>query len=78
MAFVPNREQAAVWQEKVVDYLVSPTHPVDRWKAAFLNRHGFDVSNSGILIDALLDHERDNEIGEVQTSEYGAKSRSSS
>lgn len=75
MAFVPNRDQATVSHRKVVDYLLSPTHPVGRSKAAFLNRHGFDLSNPDVLIDAVLDHVRDNEIAEVQTSRYGSKFR---
>lgn len=75
MAFVPNREQAEVPYEKVVDYLLSPTHPVGRSKAAFLTRHGFDLSSPDVLIDAMLDHVRDNEIAHVQTSRYGSKFR---
>lgn len=45
-----------VGREKLVGYLLDPTHPKGRSKAIFLLRFGFSASDPAVLADALVDH----------------------
>jgi hypothetical protein len=45
-----------VGQAKLVDYLLDPSHPAGRSKAAFLERFGFRRKNASDLADALAEH----------------------
>jgi len=38
---VPNAERALIDRAKLTDYLLSPSHPIGRFKARFFNRLGF-------------------------------------
>jgi hypothetical protein len=42
---IPNADRAIVEAEKVRDYLLSPTHPVGRFKAPFFARLGYAQAN---------------------------------
>lgn len=48
---LPNAKRALVDRAKLADYLLSPSHPVGRFKARFFNRLGFRA-------DALEELER--------------------
>ena len=50
---LPSAERAVVEPEKVRDYLLSPTHPVGRFKAAYFGMLGFHLENWTALQDAL-------------------------
>jgi len=54
MASVPNADRAVVEDAKIRDYLVSPTHPVGRFKAAFFSSIGFSAANWQELRDEIL------------------------
>ena len=70
---LPNAERAIVDERKVREYLLSKSHPIGRFKAAFLARAGFDASNWVDLSDALLDLARSGEAILGETNEYGQK-----
>ncbi|HET7673949.1 MAG TPA: hypothetical protein VFL54_00355 [Gammaproteobacteria bacterium] len=38
---LPNAGAAVILPEKVRDYLLSPTHPIGRYKAAFFRSQGY-------------------------------------
>jgi len=40
---LPNAERGVVEREKIVDYLLNPTHPDNGGKAEFFFSLGFDV-----------------------------------
>jgi hypothetical protein len=42
---LPNAEQAVIDPRKLRDYVLSPEHPIGRFKAVFFARLGFSVSN---------------------------------
>jgi hypothetical protein len=42
---LPNSEKAVIDPEKLRDYLLSPTHPVGRFKAAFFASLGYTQDN---------------------------------
>lgn len=46
---LPNSESAIVPEEKLRDYLLSPTHPIGRYKASFFQRLGYEQANWQLL-----------------------------
>jgi len=70
---LPNAKKAVVEERKIRDYLLSDSHPIGRFKAAFFKRVGFDQSNWDELRDALLLIVRENDAEEGDASEYGQK-----
>lgn len=70
---LPNRKQAYVPQTKLVNYLLSKTHVVGRWKAKFLINLGFDESNIALLQNALLIIAQNEEVKETISSSHGTK-----
>ena len=70
---LPNVEQAVVDERKVREYLLSKSHPIGRFKAAFLARAGFDAANWVGLSTALLDLARSGEAIPGVAGEYGQK-----
>jgi hypothetical protein len=51
---LPNADRATVAEAKVRDYLLSPVHPVGRFKAVFFFALGFSREHWELLRDALL------------------------
>jgi hypothetical protein len=70
---LPNAERAIVDERKVREYLLSKSHPIGRFKAAFLARAGFDAANWVDLRSAILDRARNGEAILGEASEYGQK-----
>ena len=70
---LPNAEQAVVDERKVREYLLSKSHPIGRFKAAFFARAGFDASNAADLSSAILRLARTGEATPGETSKYGQK-----
>jgi len=52
---LPNAERAAIAQSKIVDYLLSDSHPDGRGKARFFLSHGFSPDEWEALAEALRD-----------------------
>ncbi len=69
---LPNANNAEVPSEKLRNYLLSPSHPVGRFKARFFWSIGYTLENSEALSEALLEIARTGEVEEVG-SPYGAK-----
>jgi len=70
---LPNADRAAVEDAKVRDYLLSPTHPVGRFKSVFFVALGFSADQWEILRDALLDLARVGDANPGQASPFGFK-----
>jgi len=70
---LPAGEQAIVDPAKIRDYLLSPEHPVGRFKAVFFNALGYSQDDwSRLQADLLaLAASEDATIG--QASDYGQK-----
>jgi len=75
MVTVPNCDMAIVDAAKISDYLLSETHPIGRTKARFFRRFGFRADVPEELVQALLDHVRDNAVTDIEVCLYGAKYR---
>lgn len=70
---LPYGENAYIPPAKLIDYLLSETHPVGRWKARLLRTAGFDESNMDALRRELMRFARDQEVDEVILSPHGTK-----
>lgn len=67
-----NRITAVIPAEKLRDYLLSPTHPIGRYKATFFRTLGYDPSNWQVLegdLRSLLSLNAD----QLDVTEYGLK-----
>ena len=70
---VPNWQDAEVSEAKMTEYLLSPTHPIGRHKAAFFRSFGFSLGSWDVLSDALHCHIADYDIAEIQSNPYGTR-----
>jgi hypothetical protein len=70
---LPNAHRATVADEKVRDYLLSPSHPVGRFKASFFVALGFSNERWEVLRDALLAIAASADALPGQESRFGQK-----
>ncbi len=70
---LPHLENAVVPQAKVVDCLLSRTHPIGRHKAVFFEAFGFTTAGWQSLAEALLTHASDYELTTVEDSPFGKR-----
>jgi hypothetical protein len=68
-----DAESAVVPSEKLVGYLLSLAHPVGRSKAVFFRSLGYDETDTELLAAGLMAIAVDNEVAEVETTEFGTK-----
>lgn len=69
---LPNVEAAIIPPEKIRDYLLSPTHPIGRYKAAYFRAQGYEQDSWETLaedIRSLLSVE----ARLLETTEFGRK-----
>lgn len=70
---LPKCGEVVVPREKVVDYLLSQTHPVGRSKAKFFRGLGFHPADWEMLADALKQVAMDNEVSGTEPSPFGTR-----
>jgi len=70
---LPNAEHAVVDERKLRDYLLSRSHPVGRFKAAFLAREGFSNDSADLLITERLTLAAHGDAQPGEATEYGQK-----
>lgn len=70
---LPNAKVATVDAARIRDYLLSPSHPVGRFKAAFFVGLGYDASNWQRLETDLLRIARSGDAIAGSPSPYGQK-----
>ena len=70
---LPNADRAVVEDAKVRDYLLSPTHPVGRFKSVFFVSLGFSADQWSLLRDALRELARTGIAAPGQPSPFGLK-----
>ena len=70
---LPNADRTVVEDAKVRDYLLSPTHPVGRFKSVFFIALGFSSDQWLLLRDALLDLARTGDAAPGQPGPFGLK-----
>jgi hypothetical protein len=70
---VPNGHRATIDPAKIRDYLLSPVHPIGRFKSAFFVSLGYSRDDWRRLEADLLVHVQDYEVAETQPNPYGVK-----
>ena len=70
---LPNAEHAIINPPKLRDYLLSPVHPVGRFKAVFFNSLGFTREDWQSLADSLHALAQGGVCQPGEQSEYGQK-----
>ena len=70
---LPNCEQAHVPQEKVVDYLLSSTHPEGQIKAKFFTSFGFTSGDWQRFAAAMVTHAQEHSVARVEMSPFGVR-----
>ncbi len=70
---LPNGGQAIVDERKVREYLLSPSHPVGRFKAKFFASLGFGSENWRELSAAIMKIAGSDTARLVEENQYGRK-----
>ena len=70
---LPNAEHAIVPQAKICDYLLSSSHPIGRFKAAFFGAFGYTIEDWQRLRTDLLQIARSGIAVPGPVSPYGQK-----
>ncbi|MEK7815791.1 MAG: DUF6883 domain-containing protein [Pseudomonadota bacterium] len=70
---LPHADRAVVAKSKIVDYLLSLSHPYGRTKAGFFIRHGFSASGWKQFESALKRHATEHEVTESIQTTFGVK-----
>jgi hypothetical protein len=70
---LPNPEHLRVDREKILDYLLSPSHPDGRAKAEFFRRFGFRRDQWEMLAEALRTHGATHLISKTVESPHGTR-----
>jgi hypothetical protein len=75
VALLPDTERAFIAPEKLRDYLLSPTHAVGRFKAAFFAKPGYSQDDWQRLADDLRTQHLVREAVLVDRTPHGTKYR---
>lgn len=70
---LPHIERAEIPRAKIVDYLLSLSHPDGRGKATFFLSYGFNVEQWSLLADALRLHAAENEVDKIEATPFGTR-----
>ncbi len=70
---LPNAENAFIEEQKLTDYLLNLNHKVGFSKAKFFRARGYDESNIQRLESELLKLAIQNEVSEIERTDFGAK-----
>jgi hypothetical protein len=70
---VPGARFAEIDRAKIEDYLLSPVHPVGRFKSVVFNAMGYSRDSWRQLTADLRDHLNANDFIETKRNEFGLK-----
>ena len=70
---IPNCENAIVDERKLLDYLLSETHPVGNAKARYFKKLGFSYNNAEELRHVLLKIANSAHVDQEINTAYGTK-----
>lgn len=73
MARLPNADKAIIDSEKIRGYVLSPTHPVGRFKAAFFVRFGYSAEKWMEFEQCLRGLILSQDVAAVEETPYGRK-----
>ena len=70
---LPHADKAVIAKSKIVDYLLSLSHPYGRTKAGFFIRHGFSATDWRQFESALKRHLVEHEVTKSIQTTFGIK-----
>ena len=70
---LPGADQVRIDDSKVRGYLLSPTHPVGRFKARLFAALGFSEATADYFVAELRRIAADGEVHDVEDTEFGRK-----
>jgi hypothetical protein len=70
---LPNAHVARVEYEKIVEYLLNPTHRYGATKARFFTGFGFRIDDWGTLARALHEHGQRYEVSSERETGFGPR-----
>lgn len=70
---IPNADKAIISPEKLRDYLLSPNHPLGRFKAAYFNRLGYSADDWETLERDIRKQILSHNAVEIEGFPYGKK-----
>lgn len=70
---LPHNQTAYIDIQKILNYLLSETHPVGKSKAKYLRSLGFNETNVDLLKQGLIAMAQTEEVKEVLSSPHGVK-----
>jgi len=70
---LPGGTQVQIDDQKIRGYLLSPTHPVGRFKARVFARLGFDEQTTEMFVEELRRIAAEGEVSEFEDTEFGRK-----
>jgi hypothetical protein len=73
LAKLPDAEKVIIDPEKLHNYILSITHPIGRFKAAFFKPLGYSAENREALEKSLRDLVISCDAREVEQTQYGKK-----
>ena len=73
MARLPNADKAIIDGEKIRGYILSSTHPVGRFKAAFFTRFGYSAEKWMEFEQRLRELILSQDVAVVEETQYGRK-----
>jgi len=68
-----NKENAYIPLTKLLNYLLSETHPIGKSKAKYLRSVGFNAANINLLKEGLLAVAQSEDVKEETSSLHGVK-----
>ena len=68
---LPNSSKVIIPRKKLIDYILSESHPVGSSKAKFFRGLGFDEKNIDKLAKSLLRVAKENDVKNVRKFSYG-------
>lgn len=70
---LPNKDKAYVPLSKLLDYLMSETHPIGKSKSKYLRSVEFNEMNIGLLKQGLINIAQSENVKKTISSQYGVK-----
>jgi hypothetical protein len=70
---LPGSRRVRIDERKVRDYLLSPSHPVGRFKARVFAALGFNESTAGLFVAEIRRIAATGEVQAVEDTEFGRK-----
>jgi hypothetical protein len=70
---LPNPDKLVVEREKIVDYLLNPTHRYGASKARFFADFGFRLEEWERLAEALREHGRTHDVARTRETGFGPR-----